>query len=170
MAPSPGPRPLRLLVLGLVLSTSALVACAPVGSSANGANPTATPLRTDEDSSSATQHPDDESVGCGVLAFITTPSHELGSDAPVELRGELVDRGASASASGPVGYNADQQIESYTVAQGDSLMGIGERFCVDFVTVAVYNHRFSPNPTIQPGDVLTMRPDPTAPWSPDAAS
>ncbi|WP_314094768.1 LysM peptidoglycan-binding domain-containing protein [Microbacterium foliorum] len=118
-------------------------------------------------SPAAAEHPDYESVACGDLAFITTPSHELGSDDPVELRGELVDMGASAYASGPVGYNDDEQIESYTVAEGDSLVGIGERFCVDFVTVAVYNHRFPPSPTIQPGDVLTMRPDPAAPWSPD---
>lgn len=169
MTPPQGHRPLGLIVLGLVLATSAFVGCTPFESSADGARPTAAPQPSPEDSSSAVEPPD-ASETCDNLSFITTPSHELGSDDPVELRGELVDLGASAHASGTVGHNVEGQIQTYTVAAGDSLTGIGERFCVDYVTVAVYNHRFPPNPTIQPGDVLTMRPDPNAPWSPDAAS
>ncbi|BDV31944.1 LysM peptidoglycan-binding domain-containing protein [Microbacterium terricola] len=101
---------------------------------------------------------------CEASAMITTPWHTQGNE-PVELRGELTDMGATEFAGGPVGYNADGLIESYTVQPGDTLIGIGERFCIDFVTVGVYNHRFGSS-EIQPGDVLVLRPDPTAPWTP----
>lgn len=75
--------------------------------------------------------------------------------------------GESEDASGTVGMTEDGKIETYTVAPGDSLIGIGERFCIDYVTVAVYNHRFPPDPSIQPGETLILRPDPTAPWDPN---
>ncbi|MFJ2370811.1 hypothetical protein [Microbacterium sp. NPDC087665] len=100
---------------------------------------------------------------CTTNSVITTPWHESGTDDPVELVGELVDMGESSVAAGPVGLNAEGLIESYTVVSGDSLIGIGERFCIDFVTVGVYNDRFGAK-QIQPGDVLVLRPDPTAPW------
>jgi hypothetical protein len=84
--------------------------------------------------------------------------HPYGAHDPgATLRGELVDMGASAFAAGEVGYNAEGLIESYIVLPGDSLIAIGERFCVDFVTVGAYNDRFASN-KIQPGDVLILRP------------
>jgi hypothetical protein len=78
-------------------------------------------------------------------------------DPSARLGGELVDMGVSDHASGEVGYTSDGLIETYTVAPGDSLIGIGERFCVDWVTVGSYNDRSSPK-VIQPGDVLVLRP------------
>jgi LysM repeat protein len=65
--------------------------------------------------------------------------------------------GVTEYASGEVGYTADGLIETYTVASGDSLIAIGERFCVDYVTVGAYNDRFG-SKVIQPGDVLVLRP------------
>lgn len=84
--------------------------------------------------------------------------HPCGAHDPsARLAGELTDMGVTASASGEVGYTADGLIETYTVAPGDSLIAIGERFCVDYVTVGAYNDRFG-SKVIQPGDVLVLRP------------
>lgn len=84
--------------------------------------------------------------------------HPYGAHDPrAQLGGELVDMGVSELASGEVGYDAEGLIETYTVAPGDSLISIGERFCVDYVTVGAYNDRFGPT-EIQPGDVLILRP------------
>lgn len=102
---------------------------------------------------------------CTTNAAISTPWHGDG-DEPVKLLGDLTDMGATEYAAGSVGYNADGQIQTYTVEAGDSLISIGERFCIDYITVAVYNHRTAPGKTIQPGDILVLRPDPTAPWTP----
>lgn len=84
--------------------------------------------------------------------------HPYGAHDPsARLAGELTDMGVTAFASGVVGYTEDGLIETYTVAAGDSLIAIGERFCVDYVTVGAYNDRFG-SKVIQPGDVLILRP------------
>ncbi|MFB7890977.1 LysM domain-containing protein [Microbacterium sp. NPDC056044] len=84
--------------------------------------------------------------------------HPYGAHDPsARLAGELTDMGVTEYASGEVGYTADGLIETYTVASGDSLIAIGERFCVDYVTVGAYNDR-SGSKVIQPGDVLVLRP------------
>lgn len=57
--------------------------------------------------------------------------------------------------------NDEGQIASYTVAPGDSPIAIGDRFCVDYVTVLQYNRTW---PEIDPGEVLELRPDPTVQW------
>ncbi|OJV93213.1 MAG: hypothetical protein BGO47_09270 [Microbacterium sp. 67-17] len=88
-------------------------------------------------------------------------------EGPGKLLGELTDMGTSGYASGPVGYDEQGKIETYTVQPGDALAAIGERFCIDYITVGVYNHRTPPGKTIQPGDILVLRPDPTVTWSPD---
>ena len=64
---------------------------------------------------------------------------------------------------------AAPQVRTYTVQPGDALAAIGERFCIDYITVGVYSHRMPPGKTIQPGDILVLRPDPTVTWSPDDA-
>lgn len=80
-----------------------------------------------------------------------------------KLLGELVEMGASELASGPVTLDADGEIFSYEVQPGDSLIAIGQRFCIDYVTVGSYNH-VRGNEPIAPGDVLYLRPDPTLPF------
>ncbi len=99
---------------------------------------------------------------CTTNAFINIGSDD-GSPAHGKLLGELVDMGASELARGPVTLDADGQIFSYEVQAGDSLIAIGERFCVDYVTVGSFNH-VRGNEPIAPGDVLYLRPDPTLPF------
>ncbi|PRB13244.1 LysM domain-containing protein [Microbacterium sp. MYb62] len=92
---------------------------------------------------------------------------EIGSDdgsvMHAALRGDLVEMGASALANGVVTRDAEGEIFSYEVAPGDSLIAIGERFCVDYVTVGSFNHVRGAE-TISPGDILYLRPDPTIPF------
>lgn len=92
--------------------------------------------------------------------------HRAGSG-PVyaELRHELIDLGESSFAQGEVALDDEGRISSYTVAPGDSPIAIGERFCVDYVTVLQLNNTW---PTIDPGEVLELRPDPTVEWIDEA--
>ncbi|MFK0402850.1 hypothetical protein ACIQTT_11015 [Microbacterium sp. NPDC090225] len=78
-----------------------------------------------------------------------------------KLLGELVEMGPSELASGEVLKDDDGEIYAYMVAPGDSPIAIGERFCIDYVTVQSHNHV---RVNINPGDVLYLRPDPTLPW------
>lgn len=99
--------------------------------------------------------------GCRMGTMITFS--KVSADAPMTggLRGELTDRGPSEAASGTV--TDDGAAVSYTVEPGDALLGIGSRFCVDYVTVAKYNHVSLFN-DIHPGDVLVLKPDPSVEW------
>lgn len=99
---------------------------------------------------------------CTTNAFINIGSTD-GETMHAKLLGELVDMGESELASGPVTLDADGEIFSYEVQAGDSLIAIGERFCVDYVTVGSFNHVRGFEP-IAPGDVLYLRPDPTLPF------
>lgn len=99
---------------------------------------------------------------CTTNAFINIGSTD-GETMHAKLLGELVDMGESELASGPVTLDADGEIFSYEVEAGDSLIAIGERFCVDYVTVGSFNHVRGFEP-IAPGDVLYLRPDPTLPF------
>jgi LysM repeat protein len=99
---------------------------------------------------------------CTTNAFINIGSTD-GYPAYGKLLGELVDMGEAELASGPVTLDADGEISSYEVQPGDSLIAIGERFCVDYVTVGMLNH-VRGNEQIAPGDVLYLRPDPTLPF------
>lgn len=65
------------------------------------------------------------------------------------------DRGPSEFASGTVTLDAEDNVATYTVAPGDSGMSIGERFCIDYVSLLAVNDAF---PTLQPGQVLTINP------------
>ncbi|MFF7293815.1 hypothetical protein ACFY9N_14890 [Microbacterium sp. NPDC008134] len=78
-----------------------------------------------------------------------------------KLLGELVEMGPSELANGEVLKNGGGEIYAYVVAPGDSPIAIGERFCIDYVTVQLHNHVRA---NINPGDILYLRPDPTLPW------
>lgn len=85
--------------------------------------------------------------------------HPYGEGDPnARLGGTITDLGSTTYASGTVGLNADGQIATYTVAAGDTGMGIGERLCIDYVTLLAYNGKFMPPSEIHPGDVLVVRP------------
>lgn len=66
------------------------------------------------------------------------------------------DMGARESASGPVLFYDDGGVATYTVRPGDSGMAIGERFCVDYITVFVAND--IKGGVIHPGQVLQINP------------
>lgn len=87
---------------------------------------------------------------------------EDGGAPHAKLLGELVEMGSMELASGEPVLDADGEIVAYPVMPGDSLIAIGQRFCIDYVTIALYNH--VANMTVHPGDVLILRPDPALPW------
>ncbi len=74
------------------------------------------------------------------------------------LGGTMTDLGPTAYASGEVGLNDEGEISTYTVASGDTAWGIGDRLCIDYITVMGYNGKFMPPVEIQPGDILILRP------------
>ncbi|MBO0979849.1 hypothetical protein [Microbacterium sp. SD291] len=79
------------------------------------------------------------------------------------LSGDLVDRGARDLAAGVAGLDEAGRVVTYTVAPGDALLAIGERFCVaNAGAFATLNH----TRTIQPGEVLLLHPDSSIPWVP----
>lgn len=78
-----------------------------------------------------------------------------------ELKHELIDLGSRDNAAGDTTLDANGKILSYTVAPGDSPIAIGDRFCVDYITVLQYNRTW---PEIDPGEVLVLSPDPTIQW------
>lgn len=77
------------------------------------------------------------------------------------LLGEPLDQGVSDLASGAVELDNQGRPVSYTVASGDSPIAIGDRFCIDYIRVLQYNETW---PTIDPGEVLILRPGPDASW------
>jgi len=74
------------------------------------------------------------------------------------LRGAqaLVDMRPSEYAKGTVTVNAEGTLATYTVAAGDAGVAIGERFCVDYITVFQYNDIY---PVPHPGDVVLLLPE-----------
>lgn len=149
----------------------ALTACSPTELDSAAVTPTATPTSAAPSASAGPERSDTNGdgltdMGNGTKFSARGPGdcesnaaiHPYGPHDPAaQLGGELVDMGTSVWASGEVGYNTDGLIETYTVAAGDSMIGIGERFCIDYETVRGYNDRIGAN-EIQPGDVLVLRP------------
>lgn len=79
------------------------------------------------------------------------------------LSGELVDRGARDFAEGSAILDPEGRVVSYSVAPGDALSAIGERFCLaNAGTIATLNH----TRTIHPGDTLLLHPNASLPWIP----
>lgn len=78
-----------------------------------------------------------------------------------DLKHELIDLGQSDYAAGKTVLDEAGAILSYTVAPGDSPIAIGDRFCIDYITVLQYNRT---GYTIDPDEVLSLSPDPTVQW------
>lgn len=77
------------------------------------------------------------------------------------LSGDLTDRGVRDLAAGTTGLDDEGRIVTYTVAPGDALYAIGDRFCIaNALNIATLNH----TRTIQPGEVLLLHPDSSVPW------
>lgn len=93
------------------------------------------------------------------------PREENETSTRVWLEGpELTDTGPLDLAAGDVTLDHDGNLATYTVAAGDSGLAIGERFCVDYITVFQFNHIY---PQPHPGDVLALRVDPSVPFPVD---
>jgi hypothetical protein len=77
------------------------------------------------------------------------------------LSGDLVDMGARDLAAGTVGLDDEGRIKTYTVAPGDALSAIGDRFCIENpLALSGLNHTHM----IAPGEVLLLAPDSSVPW------
>lgn len=74
------------------------------------------------------------------------------------LGGTITDLGATSYASGEVGLNDEGEISTHTVASGDTGYGIGDRLCIDYITLLAYNGKSTSEEQIQPGDILILRP------------
>lgn len=101
--------------------------------------------------------PKDSPAGCESPAWIHLDRMSA------SLSGDLVDQGAHDLAAGTPGLDDQGRIVTYTVAPGDSLYAIGDRFCIaNALTIATLNH----TRTIQPGEVLLLHPDSSITWIP----
>lgn len=99
----------------------------------------------------------DSPAGCAAPAWLSVGGMRA------TLSGDLLDRGARDLAAGTVSLDDDGLIKTYTVAPGDALYAIGDRFCIaNALTIATLNH----TRTIQPGEVLLLHPDSAIPWVP----
>lgn len=101
---------------------------------------------------------------CTSTAHISTMSTRTDDSGPYysKLIGDLVDRGPSELASGQALTDEAGDVYAYEVAAGDSAIAIGERFCIDYITVQSHNHVRAG--MIHAGNILYLRPDPTLPW------
>ena len=101
--------------------------------------------------------PRDSPAGCENPAWL-----HLGRMS-ASLSGDVVDRGARDLAAGTARLDDEGRVSTYTVAPGDALYAIGDRFCIaNALTIATLNH----TRTIQPGEVLLLHPDGSIPWIP----
>ncbi|MFS0867501.1 LysM peptidoglycan-binding domain-containing protein [Microbacterium sp. 179-B 1A2 NHS] len=75
----------------------------------------------------------------------------------VQEYGKAVDTGADGGAMGDVEVNGDGDPIAYTVASGDNMRGIADRFCYDSVALSMMNEGVYE--TIQPGQRLDLTPD-----------
>jgi hypothetical protein len=93
---------------------------------------------------------------CDAIARIELSEPDGGRIA-VSLTGQIVDSGEGEYAEGPV-ESVDGVPTYYTVQPGDTYRGIGDRFCVDSITVQAFNDGGGPESVLQPGDRVQLRP------------
>lgn len=98
--------------------------------------------------------------GCKAMSYINIESVNGGPFTATLLGPALVDMGARQYARGTITRDAQGQIVSYTVAPGDVLGAIGDRFCIyDGSSLSTLNG-LQPWTVIQPGEVLKLQPGP----------
>lgn len=120
---------------------------APADAAAAPAAPAAAPA--EEPVASPAPIPDRTHGDCALLYYPTGPASIPQLDAPI-------DNGPREFAVGEVDL-VDGIPTTYTVAPGDAIQGIGARFCV-FGAGLFYFNDVHLQGTIQPGDVLRLRP------------
>ena len=98
---------------------------------------------------------------CTGTAVLMQGGNRADAPAYAQLLGSRpIDMGARPGASGGAITDA-HGLRAYVVAPNDGLIAIGERFCVDYLSLSGFNHVRS---SIHPGRELILRPDPTIPW------
>lgn len=134
------------------------------GSASPAASSSPGPAGSDDDLVDGVSVSDDATGECASTARISTVSTRNDDSGPYysKLLGGLIDMGPSELARGDVLIDEAGDIYAYEVAAGDSAIAIGERFCIDYITVQSHNHVRAG--MIHAGDVLYLRPDPTLPW------
>lgn len=97
---------------------------------------------------------------CGVLAQINW--QEQGTEWKQVAVGTPFDGGEREGATGAVDVDADGNVVGYTVAAGDAPTAIGDRFCIDDISVLHFNGYWvtGDGRDIAPGDYLHLVPDP----------
>lgn len=101
---------------------------------------------------------------CASTARISTVPTRIDDSGPYYsmLIGDLVDMGPSELAGGQALTDEAGDVYAYEVNAGDSAIAIGERFCIDYITVQSHNHVRAG--MIHADNILYLRPDPTLPW------
>ncbi len=74
------------------------------------------------------------------------------------LSGDFIDHGPNKYANGTVELNDEGKPTYYTVASGDTRYGIGERFCID--ELSLYSYIIRRYTSLQADDTITLRPGP----------
>lgn len=144
----------------VVLGCVALSGCTFSGPDAPeepASDATSAPEKTTKPSPTPVLNDGEGVPGCSTLSEIIIPSVAEGqTESMVTWNGvEPVDNGVSESAQGVVTMTEDGRIASYTVAEGDSPLAVGERLCISIYTYTWYNHLGG---SLQPGDVLVLGP------------
>ena len=131
---------------------------ANVGADTSTASPSTTRATPDPEPMVPNAYNPGKPASCDTWSAIRFASREEDETSTrVWLEGpELIDAGPLELAAGDVTLDADGKVVSYTVAAGDSGLAIGERFCVDYITVFQFNHVY---PEPHPGDVLALQVD-----------
>jgi len=136
----------------LTLATIALAGCAATAApQMAGASPE--PAEVNAPGASATAETDPNA--CADPAWIVIGGMRA------SVSGDLEDRGARDLAAGTVSLDGNGDIVSYTVAPGDAPDAIGERLCIEIAALLPFLNHVR---TIQPGQVLWLRPNPDVPW------
>lgn len=101
---------------------------------------------------------------CASSAYIWIGSMDDGPIHPEMLGDDLVDMGSREFAVGEVVLDDQGRPATYTVAPGDALFAIGDRFCIyNGLSLASLNG-YRGYEAIQPGDVLTLNADLVTDW------
>jgi len=95
---------------------------------------------------------------CTAAAVIRISSSEGKTVAEILLPENLVDTGPREFATGEAGHDDQGRVATYTVAAGDVLGVIGDRFCIYNGGLIDHLNGYKGYQAIQPGDVLVLNP------------
>jgi hypothetical protein len=178
---------LTATLAGLVLGAATLAGCTAT-TAPKAADPSQTPAASHAPEPSAAEpevaepevdaeaEEEYEDVGNGTSIPVGGPG-ECESSAYIHIGSEgnepmhvwqggadLVDMGPNDFANGEVGLDNQGRPATYTVAPGDVLERIGDRFCIYNGNMLGLLNGYTVHAVIQPGDVLTLNADLVTDW------